>query len=63
MLRLPRRTTSNPRPAGWKDFDALKQVEAAGGRTLRPRTEIPGMGAFAYFSDPEGNAVGMWENA
>ena len=30
---------------------------------LRPRTEIPGMGAFGYFTDPEGNALGLWENA
>ena len=43
--------------------DALKEIEAAGGRVLRPRTEIPGMGAFAYFTDPEGNALGLWENA
>ena len=42
--------------------DALKEIEAAGGRVLRPRTEIPGMGAFAYFTDPEGNALGLWEN-
>jgi uncharacterized protein len=41
---------------------ALKQVEAAGGRVVRPRTEIPGMGAFAYFTDPEGNTLGLWEN-
>lgn len=43
--------------------DALKQVEAAGGAVVRPRTEIPGMGAFAYFTDPEGNTLGLWENA
>lgn len=42
---------------------ALKQVEAAGGRVVRERTEIPGMGAFAYFTDPEGNTLGLWENA
>ena len=23
--------------------------------------EIPGMGAFAYFTDPEGNTLGLWE--
>ncbi len=40
---------------------ALKQIEAEGGAMLRPRTEIPGMGAFAYFRDPEGNIVGLWE--
>ena len=43
--------------------DALKEIEAAGGRVLSPRTDIPGMGAFAYFTDPEGNALGLWENA
>lgn len=42
---------------------ALEQVEAAGGRVVRARTEIPGMGAFAYFTDPEGNTLGLWENA
>jgi hypothetical protein len=43
--------------------DALKQVEAAGGSVVQPRVELPGMGAFAYFSDPEGNVLGLWENA
>jgi predicted enzyme related to lactoylglutathione lyase len=41
--------------------DALKQIEAEGGSTVRPRTAIPGMGAFAYFKDPEGNVLGLWE--
>jgi predicted enzyme related to lactoylglutathione lyase len=43
--------------------DALKQIEAAGGSVVQPRTELPGMGAFAYFTDPEGNTLGLWENA
>jgi predicted enzyme related to lactoylglutathione lyase len=42
---------------------SLKQVGAAGGSVVTPRTEIPGMGAFAYFKDPEGNVLGLWENA
>jgi uncharacterized protein len=41
---------------------ALKQVEGAGGRVVRPRTELPGMGAFAYVADTEGNTLGLWEN-
>ena len=41
--------------------DALKQIEAGGGTTVTPRTAIPGMGAFAYFKDPEGNVLGLWE--
>jgi uncharacterized protein len=40
----------------------LKKVEAGGGATVQPRTEIPEMGAFAYFRDSEGNVVGLWEN-
>ena len=42
--------------------DALKKVEAGGGSVVQPRTEIPDMGAFAYFKDTEGNVVGLWEN-
>ncbi len=41
--------------------EALKKIEAAGGSTVTPRTPIPGMGAFAYFKDSEGNTVGLWE--
>lgn len=41
--------------------DALQEVEAHGGSTVMPRTAIPGMGAFAYFTDPEGNVLGLWE--
>ena len=40
---------------------ALKEVEAQGGSVVTPRTPIPGMGAFAYFKDPEGNVMGLFE--
>lgn len=42
--------------------DTLAEITANGGTTVLPRTEIPGMGAFAYFTDPEGNVMGLWEN-
>ena len=42
---------------------SLKQVEEAGGTVVTPRTEIPGMGAFGYFKDTEGNTLGLWESA
>ena len=46
-----------------EDIDAaLQQISAAGGSTVTPRTTIPGMGAFAYFKDSEGNITGLWEN-
>ena len=41
--------------------DALKKIEAGGGSVVQPRTEIPDMGAFAYFKDSEGNVLGLWE--
>ena len=41
--------------------DSLKKIEAAGGNTVQARTEMPGMGAFAYFKDSEGNVMGLWE--
>jgi predicted enzyme related to lactoylglutathione lyase len=42
--------------------DALKKIEAGGGSTVQPRTEIPNMGAFGYFKDSEGNTMGLWES-
>jgi predicted enzyme related to lactoylglutathione lyase len=42
--------------------DTLKKVDAGGGSTVQPRTEIPDMGAaFGYFKDSEGNVMGLWE--
>ncbi len=42
--------------------DTLKRIEAAGGRTLTPRTDIgSGMGAFAAFEDPVGNQFGLYQ--
>ena len=59
------RTATTPAPVITIDVDAidtaLKNVESEGGSTVQPRTEIPGMGAFAYFKDPEGNVIGLWE--
>jgi predicted enzyme related to lactoylglutathione lyase len=42
--------------------ESLKKVEAGGGSTVQPRTELPEMGAFAYFKDSEGNVIGLWES-
>jgi predicted enzyme related to lactoylglutathione lyase len=63
---MMQRTAETPNPVLTINVDsiddALKRVEAGGGTSVRPRTEIPGMGAFAYFKDTEGNVVGLWEN-
>jgi predicted enzyme related to lactoylglutathione lyase len=64
---MVRRTAETPAPVITIDVDSveqtLKQVEAGGGRVVQPRTEIPGMGAYAYFTDTEGNTLGLWESA
>ncbi|MFL6663475.1 MAG: VOC family protein [Rhizobacter sp.] len=39
---------------------ALARVEAAGGRIVTPKVQLPGdMGAFAHIVDTEGNRVGL----
>jgi predicted enzyme related to lactoylglutathione lyase len=40
--------------------EMLGRIEAAGGKTLLPKTEIPGMGWFAFFADPTGNRIGLY---
>jgi|ERR1051325_8911788 predicted enzyme related to lactoylglutathione lyase len=39
----------------------LKKAESLGGKTLVPPTPVPSMGSFAWFADPEGNAIGLWK--
>ena len=43
--------------------DALRKVEEAGGTVVRARTAVGEMGFTGYFTDTEGNLVGLWENA
>jgi predicted enzyme related to lactoylglutathione lyase len=38
----------------------LNRVEAAGGHKELDKTQIPGMGYYAYFIDTEGNKVGLY---
>ena len=46
------------------DIEAtLAKVGQLGGTTLVPKQEVPGMGWFAWFKDPEGNVVGLWKAA
>lgn len=39
----------------------LKKAESLGGKTVVPATEVPGMGHFAWFTDPDGNIFGLWK--
>ena len=46
---------------GTDDIEAsLSQIEANGGKTIHPKSEIPGFGWFALFQDPGGNLVGLY---
>ena len=38
----------------------LTKAEALGGATVIPPTEIPSIGSFALFADPEGNVFGLF---
>jgi uncharacterized protein len=46
------------------DIDAtLAAVEHAGGKTQSGKQPVGDMGFAAYFTDCEGNLVGLWQNA
>ena len=43
--------------------DALATVEKLGGSSVVGRQAVGDMGFSGYFKDPEGNTVGLWQNA
>ena len=40
---------------------SLKKAESLGGKVVVPETPIPGNGSFAWFSDLDGNTVGLFK--
>ena len=40
--------------------DILIKVETSGGKVLKPKYELSGIGYLAYFADSEGNRMGLW---
>jgi predicted enzyme related to lactoylglutathione lyase len=62
---LFQRPKEAPHPVIYAGVDsvdqALKRVQAAGGKVVTPKTPIPGMGAFARVTDSEGNVLGLFE--
>jgi predicted enzyme related to lactoylglutathione lyase len=40
---------------------SLKEVQKAGGTTIVPEAEIPNMGKFGMFRDPQGNLIGLFK--
>lgn len=43
--------------------DALSRVEKLGGKVAIGRQPVGDMGYSAYFTDTEGNLIGLWQNA
>ncbi len=62
---LFQRPKEAPNPVIYIQVDAidsaLAKVKAAGGKVVTPNTPIPGMGAYARVSDPEGNVIGLFQ--
>ncbi len=38
-----------------------KKIQDAGGKILIERQEVPNVGEFCLFSDPDGRALGIWK--
>lgn len=43
--------------------EALSNVAAAGGKAVTEKMAVGEMGFVGYFTDTEGNLLGLWENA
>ena len=44
------------------DLDKFKQrITDAGGKVVVERQEVPDVGAFALFQDPDGRVLGIWQ--
>lgn len=43
--------------------DALAKITTLGGEPVGEKTVVGEMGFAAYFTDPEGNVMGLWESA
>lgn len=41
---------------------AMSAVEKAGGKIVVPKMPIPGVGWLSYFTDPDGNIHGLYQN-
>lgn len=41
--------------------DTIEKIKQSGGKILKPKSPIPGVGYFAFFKDTEGNRLGIME--
>src|SRR3712207_2453078 len=64
---LSRQQAATSGPVLVIDVDSIDQtldrVGGMGGSTVVGRTPVGEMGFAAYFTDPEGNVIGLWETA
>ncbi len=45
------------------DIDGtLANVKKLGGKVVEKKSAVGDMGFTAYFSDPEGNVIGLWQD-
>lgn len=64
MLRRQGPITSPVITIDVEDIDAaLASIERLGGKTAQARQPVGDMGFAAYFTDPDGNLMGLWQNA
>jgi predicted enzyme related to lactoylglutathione lyase len=42
--------------------EGIRRVEQAGGRIVVAKTLVPNVGWSAYFTDPDGNIHGLWQD-
>jgi len=64
---LSRDQAATPGPVIVVDVESIDQslekIGGLGGATVVGKTPVGDMGFAAYFKDPEGNVVGLWETA
>lgn len=62
---LSKRTEDQPSTVNTIDVPSVdefvKKIVSNGGKIVRPKMAIPGVGWMAYFKDPEGNVWGIME--
>ena len=64
---LVRRQHPDHKPVNYVTVDSVDasvdKANTLGASVLLPKTEVPGMGWFAWLMDPEGNQFAVWEDA